>query len=87
MTPEQQDQACDALVKLGALETQQGLHAEGVQAIQTALACSQDDARAVLRDLRLNKVIEETSTPGEVVDDRTRMPALRFQWVRPPERQ
>ena len=31
MSPEQEQQVCDALVNLGMLETEQGLHAEGVR--------------------------------------------------------
>jgi hypothetical protein len=34
VSPEQEEQVCDALVNLGALETEQGLHAEGVLAVQ-----------------------------------------------------
>ena len=78
MSPEQEQLLCDALVDLGPVETEQGLHAEGVLKIQEVLHCSLDDARAALRDLRLRKRIEETTTPLEHLDQ------PRFRWVRPP---
>ena len=77
MTPEQEQLICDALVHLGPVETEQGLHAEGVRTIQEVLHCSLDDARATLRELRLLKRIEETTTPVE------RHGELHFRWVRP----
>lgn len=77
MTQEQEQLICDALVHLGPVETEQGLHAEGVRTIQEVLHCSLDDARATLRELRLRKRIEETTTPGE------RLGEFHFRWVRP----
>src|SRR5277367_5938653 len=37
MSPEQEQEVCHALVNLGAIETEQGLHAEGVRAIEGTL--------------------------------------------------
>ena len=80
MSPEQEDRLCEALVNLGWLTTEQGLHAEGVRTIQEILHCSLDDARAALRDLRERKCIEETTSP----DDRPPATYARLRWVRPP---
>ena len=68
MSPEQEQLVCDALVHLGPIETEQGLHAEGVRTIQRVLQCTLDDARATLRELRVRKLIEETTAPIEDVD-------------------
>jgi hypothetical protein len=77
VSPEQEQLVCDALVRLGPLETEQGLHAEGVRTIQEVLHCTLDDARATLGELRVRKRIEETATPVEHRDQ------PRFRWVRP----
>jgi hypothetical protein len=75
VSPEQEQQVCDALVNLGPVDTEQGLHEEGVFTIQDVLHCSLDEARAALRDLRLRQRIQETTEPGE---------PLSFSWVQPP---
>ena len=80
MSPEQEQLLCDALVHLGPLETEQGLHAEGVRKIQEVLHCSLADARSTLRELRVRKRIEETAAPGEQLDQ------PRFRWVQPSAR-
>ena len=77
MSAEQEQLLCDALVNLGPVETEQGLHAEGVRKIQEVLHCSLADARSALRELRLRKRIEETATPIEQLD------RPHFRWVRP----
>jgi hypothetical protein len=77
VSPEQEQLVCDALVDLGPLETEQGLHTEGVRRIQEVLHCSLDDARAALRDLRLRKRIEETAAPFDHPGE------PHFRWVRP----
>jgi hypothetical protein len=77
MSPEQEQVVCDALVQLGPFETQQGLHTEGVRTIQNVLQCSLDDARSAMRELRVRKRIEETTTPVEHPDEQ------HFRWVRP----
>ena len=77
MSPEQEQLVCDALVHLGPVETEQGLHAEGVRKIQEVLNCSLADARSTLRELRLRKRIEETTTPIEQPDQ------PHFRWVQP----
>jgi hypothetical protein len=77
MSPDQEELVCDALVNLGPVETEQGLHAEGVRTIQAALHCSLDDARATLRGLRVRKRIEETTASLEHLDE------PHFRWVRP----
>jgi hypothetical protein len=77
MSPEQEQLVCDALVNLGPMDTEQGLHAEGVRTIQEVLHCSLDEARAAFRDLRVRKRIEETTAPIEQLDQ------PHFRWVRP----
>ena len=77
MSPEQEQLLCDALVQLGPVETEQGLHAEGVRKIQEVLHCTLDDARTKLRELRVRKRIEETATPIEQLDQ------PHFRWVQP----
>jgi hypothetical protein len=77
MSPEQEQLVCDALVHLGPVETEQGLHAEGVRKIQEVLHCSLADARSTLRELRLRKRIEETTTSIEQPDQ------PHFRWVQP----
>jgi hypothetical protein len=77
VTPEQEQHVCDALVDLGPVETEQGLHAEGVRTIEAVLHCTLDDARATLRELRVRKRIVETTTPLEHLDQ------PHFRWVRP----
>ena len=77
VSPEQEQLICDALVHLGPVETEQGLHAEGVRTIQEVLHCTLDDARATLRELRVRKLIEETAMPAEHLDQ------PYFRWVRP----
>jgi hypothetical protein len=77
MSPDQEQLLCDALVHLGPVDTEQGLHAEGVRKIQEVLHCTLADARTALRDLRVRKRIEETATPIEQVD------RPQFRWVRP----
>jgi hypothetical protein len=80
VSPEQEEQVCDALVNLGPVDTEQGLHAEGVRTIQRVLRCSLDDARKAMVDLRLRKRIQETTAPDE--PDRPQS-GLSFSWVRP----
>jgi hypothetical protein len=77
MSPEQEQLLCDALVHLGPVETEQGLHAEGVRKIQEVLHCTLADARTTLRELRVRKRIEETTTPIEQLDQ------PHFRWVQP----
>ena len=75
---------CDALVGLGWLENDHALHAEGVRVIQDVLECSTDDAKAVLRDLRVRNLIDVTITPGGALDASKPMPVAKLRWVRPP---
>jgi hypothetical protein len=77
MSPEEEQLLCDALVNLGPVETEQGLHAEGVRKIQEALNCTLAEARTTLRELRVHKRIEETTTPIGPLDQ------PHFRWVRP----
>jgi hypothetical protein len=83
MSPEQEQQVCNALVNLGTLETEQGLHAEGVRAVQGVLHCSLDDARAALHDLRGRRQIQETALPSDDRADCGPLPVPLFRWVRP----
>ena len=77
MSLEQEQLLCDALVHLGPVETEQGLHAEGVRKIQEVLHCTLADARTALRELRVRKRIEETTTSIEQLDQ------PHFRWVQP----
>ena len=77
MSPEQEQLLCHALVNLGPVETEQGLHAEGVRRIQEVLHCTLDEARTALRELRVRNRIEETTTPVEQFDQ------PHFRWVQP----
>ena len=77
MSSEQEQLLCDALVCLGPVETEQGLHAEAVRKIQEVLHCTLADARTTLRELRVRKRIEETTTPVEQLDQ------PHFRWVQP----
>ena len=77
VSPEQEQLVCDALVQLGPVETEQGLHAEGVRKIQEVLGCTLADAQTTLRELRVRKRIEETATPTEHLDQ------PHFRWVQP----
>ena len=77
MSADQEQLLCDALVHLGPVETEQGLHAEGVRKIQEVLHCTLADARTTLRGLRVRKRIEETTTPTEQLDQ------PHFRWVQP----
>ncbi len=65
------------LVNLGPVETEQGLHAEGVRKIQEVLHCTLADARTTLRELRVRKRIEETAIPIEQLEQ------AHFRWVQP----
>ena len=78
MSREQEQLLCDALVQLGPVDTEQGLHAEGVNKIQEVLNCTPDVARNTLRELRVRKLIEETTTPVEQFD------RPYFRWVQAP---
>ena len=83
MSPEQEQEICDALVNVGAIWTEQGSHAEGVRAIQDTLHCSMDEARAAFHELRTRHQIEETALPSEERVDQCIMPVSLFRWVRP----
>ena len=80
MSPEQEQLLCDALVNLGSVETEQGLHAEGVRIVQEVLHCTLAEARTTLRELRVRKRIEETATPIGQLDQPL------FRWVQPSAR-
>ena len=82
MSPEQQEQVCDALVNLGWLENDHALHAEGVRVIRESLVCSTDEAKTVLHDLRSRKLIDVAITPGEEFDTRKPMPVVQVRWIR-----
>ena len=81
MSPEQEQILCDALVELGPMETEQGLHSEGVRKVQELLDCTLADARNALRELRVRKRIEETAIPVEQLDQ------PHFRWVQPSAQQ
>ena len=83
VSPEQEQQVCDALVNLGWLEDDHALHAEGVRVIGELLVCSTDDAKGVLHDLRSRKLIDVTITPDVALDTRKSMGLAQLRWVRP----
>jgi hypothetical protein len=84
MSPEQEDQVCDALAHLGWLENDHALHAEGVRVVMEQLSCSLEDAKSMLRDLRARKCIDVTTSPGNEHDAGKPMPLGTIRWVRPP---
>jgi hypothetical protein len=83
LTPDEEEQICEALSKLGWLETEHGLHGESVSAIRGLLQCSSDDAIAILRDLRVHKLIDLETTPGGQLDTRKPIPVVQLRWIRP----
>ena len=86
MSPELEQQVCDALVTLGWMESDHALHAEGVRRICELLACSLDDAKVILRDLRTRKLIDIEITSGGALDIRRPMPVAQFRWDQPSSR-
>jgi hypothetical protein len=74
MTAEEERQVCDALIGLGWLETEHGLHGEGVRAICGVLGCSSEDAVDVLHDVRLRKLVDIETGSG--------LGPRRLRWVR-----
>jgi hypothetical protein len=82
VSPEQEQQVCDALVNLGWLENDHALHAEGVRVIREVLVCSTDDAKAVLHDLRSRKVMDVANRPGGELDTRKPMSVTQLRWIR-----
>lgn len=78
VSPNQEQQVCEALVNLGPIDTELGLHAEGVRTIQRVLHCSLDDARAALSDLRVRKRIEESAAEPTRPNE-----PFSFSWIRP----
>ena len=80
MAPDKEEQACNALVNLGWLENDHALHAEGVQSIRDVLQCTLNEAKAVLRELRLRKRIDVAVTAdGEPT-------TAKLRWIRPPNK-
>ena len=83
LTPDQEKQVCEFLIKLGWLESEHALHSEGVWTVRDVLQCSAEDAKAVLGDLRTRKLIDLEITPGGQLDAREPMPAAKWRWIRP----
>ena len=84
LSPDQEREICDALIRLGWLETQHALHMEGVCAIPNVLQCSAADAIDMLRDLRERNLIEMDITRGMEVSGDQHMPIMQLRWIRPP---
>jgi hypothetical protein len=80
---DQEEQVCEVLIKLGWLETEHALHGEGVRAVRDVLRCSTEDAKTILVDLRVRKLIELEITPGGQLDPRGPMPVAQWRWIRP----
>jgi len=83
LTPDQEKQVCEVLIKLGCLETEHALHSEGVRAIRDVLQCSTEDAKNILGDLRARKLLDLEITPGGQLDARKQMPVAQWRWIRP----
>ena len=83
LTPDQEEQVCEVLIKLGWMETEHALHGEGVRAIRDALQCSTEDAKAVLGNLRVRKLVDLEITPGGQLDAQRPMPVAQWRWIRP----
>ena len=83
LTPDEEKQVCEILIKLGWLETEHALHSEGVRAVRDMLQCSTEDAQAILGDLRARKLVHLEITPGGQLDARKPMPMAQWRWIRP----
>ena len=83
LTLDEEKELCEILSKLGWLETEHALHAEGVRAIRGVLQCSTEDAKAILGDLRTRKLIDLEITPGGQLDARKPMPVAQWRWIQP----
>jgi hypothetical protein len=83
LTPDQEKQVCQALMKLGWLETEHALHGEGVRAVRDVLQCSPEDAKTILGDLRARNLVDLEITPGGQLDARKPMPIAQWRWIRP----
>jgi hypothetical protein len=83
LTPDEETQVCEILIKLGWLETEHALHSEGVRAVRDVLQCSTEDAKTILGDLRGRKLVDLEITPAGLLDARKPMPAAQWRWIRP----
>jgi hypothetical protein len=83
LTPDQEKQVCEVLIKLGWLETEHALHGEGVRAIRDVLQCSTEDAKVILGDLRSRKLVDLEITASGQLDTRKPMPVAQWRWIRP----
>jgi len=83
LTPDQEQQVCAVLIKLGWVETEHALHAEGVRGIRDVLQCSTEDAKTILKDLRTRRLVDLEITPGGQLDARKPMPVAQWRWIRP----
>jgi len=83
LTQDQERQACEILINLGWLETEQAVHSEGVRAIREVFKCPIEDAKAILGDLRARKLIGLEITPGGQLDPRKPLPVAQLRWIRP----
>ena len=82
LTPDEEKQVCETLIKLGWLETEHALHSEGVRAVRDALQCSTEDAKTILGDLRGRKLVDLEITPAGQLDARKPMPVAQWRWIR-----
>jgi len=83
LTPDQEQQVCDVIIKLGWLETEYALHGEGARAVRDLLQYSTEDAKTILRDLWARKLVDLEITPGAQLDPREPMPVAQWRWTRP----
>jgi hypothetical protein len=54
--------------------------------IERTLACTRDQAEAILRDLEGRNLIDAGITQGGQLDARHPMPVAKWMWVRPSTR-
>jgi hypothetical protein len=83
LTLDQEEQVCEALIRLGWLETEHALHSEGVRAVRDVLQCSTENAKTILGDLRTRKLVDLEVTPDRQLDVRKPVPLAQFRWIRP----
>jgi hypothetical protein len=74
LTPDEEKQVCEVLIRLSWVATEHALHSEGVRVVRDVLQCSTEDAKEILGDLRTRKLVGLEITPGEQLDARKPMP-------------
>jgi hypothetical protein len=83
LTLDQENRVCEALIRLGWLETEHALHSEGVRAVRDVLQCSTESAKTILGDLRTRKLVDLEVTPDGQLDVLKPVRLPQFRWIRP----